>query len=157
MCITKLMVLAGLSLSVLAGPVLAQQNGGFTPQQLDEMSKQRMQELGPRNWGPPVPQSVVPKEDIRQPNELLVCMSADPWKNVYAAPNVSSGVIGKTLPEVAVKGATVKGFVPILFGPGRTGYVPAAEVRPFRSTVKPGATCTIAGVRPNGAAVFRMN
>ncbi|HUN42801.1 MAG TPA: hypothetical protein VMU81_21115, partial [Acetobacteraceae bacterium] len=91
MRITKLMVLAGVSLSVLGAPALAQQSGGFTPQQLDQMSKQRLQELGPRNWGPPVPQSAVPKADIRQPNELLVCMSADPWKNVYAAPTASSG------------------------------------------------------------------
>jgi hypothetical protein len=43
MRITKLVVLAGVSLCVLGGPVLAQQSGGFTPQQLDEMSKQRMQ------------------------------------------------------------------------------------------------------------------
>ncbi len=157
MRIAKLMVLAGVSLGVLGGPALAQQSGGFTPQQLDEMSEQRMQELGPRNWGPPVPQSAVPKEDVRQPSQLLVCMSSDPWKNVYSAPSASSAVIGKTLPEVAVKGATVDGYVPILFGPGTTGYVPAAEVRPFKSTVKPGATCTIAGVRPNGAAVFRLN
>ena len=64
MRITKLMVLARVSLSVLGGQVLAQQSGGFTPQQLDEMSKQRMQELGPRNWGPPPPQSSVPSQNL---------------------------------------------------------------------------------------------
>jgi hypothetical protein len=154
MRITKLMVLSGVSLGMLTGAAMAQQNGGFTPQQLDQMSKERMQELGPRNWGPPVPQSAVPKEDIRPPTELLVCMSADAWKDVYETPSQSSPVIGKTLPVVAVKGATVKGFVPILFGPGQTGYVPANEVRPYQSTLKPGSACSIAGVRPNGAAVF---
>lgn len=154
MRITRLIAVAGVGMSVLSGAVFAQQSGGFTPQQLDEMSKQRMWELGPRNWGPPVPQSAVPKEDIRPPRELLVCMSADPWRDVYQSPSQSAPVIGKTLPVVAVKGATVGGFVPILFGPGRTGYVPAREVRPFHSTLKPGSTCSIAGVRPNGAAVF---
>jgi len=156
MRITGLMVLAGLGLA-MAGQAMAQQSGGFTPEQLDQMSKQRMQAIGPRNWGPPVPQDAVPKQDTRPPSQLLVCMSADPWKNVYSGPSQSSPVIGKTLPEVAVKGATVAGFTPILFGPGRTGYVPASEVMPFHSTVKPGLTCSIAGVRPNGSAVFDLH
>jgi hypothetical protein len=157
MRITGMIVMAGLGLSVLGAQASAQQQGGFTPQQLDQMSKERMKELGPRNWGPPQPQSSIPAEKLTQPGQLLVCMSAVPWKHVYAAPSATASVIGATLPEVAVKGATVRGFVPILFGPGRTGYVPANEVSPFQSKLKPGSTCTVAGLRPNGAAVFDIH
>jgi hypothetical protein len=154
-----MMMVAAPGVAAMSVPAMAQQAGGYTPtpQQLDQMSKERMQAIGPRNWGPPVPQSAVPKEDIRPSNQLLVCMSADPWKPVYSRPSTSSGEIGKTLPQVAAKGATVDGFVPILFGPGRTGYVPASEVRPFQSTLKPGSTCTISGVRINGSAVFDLH
>jgi hypothetical protein len=42
--------LAVVGLACVAGQARAQQ-AGFTPQQLDEMSKQRMQAIGPRNWG----------------------------------------------------------------------------------------------------------
>jgi hypothetical protein len=155
MRISIITALAAVGLACMAGRAGAQQSG-FTPQQLDQMSKQRMQAIGPRNWGPPVPLSEVPKEDIRPPSRLLVCMSADPWKSVYAQPSTSAAVIGKTMDYVAVSGQTVKGFVPILFGPGKTGYVPQHEVRPFHSTVKAGLSCTISGVRPNGSAVFAI-
>ena len=97
------------------------------------------------------------KRISRPPNTLLVCMSADPWKPVYAQPNTSAPVIGKTLPQVAVSGRSINGFVPVLFGPGKTGYVPEAEVRPFQSDIKPGLSCTISGVRPNGSAVFNIH
>jgi hypothetical protein len=155
MRISIITALAAIGLLVASGQAGAQQSG-FTPQQLDQMSKQRMQATGPRNWGPPPPQSAIPKQDIRPSNRLLVCMSADPWKSVYAGPSSSAPVIGKTLPQVAVSGRTVDGFVPILFGPGKTGYVPQPEVRPFHSTVKAGLSCTISGVRPNGSAVFAI-
>jgi hypothetical protein len=152
-------IIAALCVVVLGGPALAQQAGTYTPtpQQLDQMSTERMQAIGPRNWGPPPPQSSIPQENLTQPQELLVCMSADPWKNVYASPSARSRVIGATLPEVAVKGREVDGFVPILFGPGRTGYVAANDVRPFQSKLKPGSTCTIVGLRPNGSAVFSIH
>ena len=156
MRITAIAALIICGLAAVARPAEAQQSG-FTPQQLDEMSKQRQQAVGPRDWGPPPPQSSLPKENLRPPNTLLVCMSADPWKPVYAQPNTSAPVIGKTLPQVAVSGRSVNGFVPVLFGPGKTGYVPEAEVRPFQSDIKPGLSCTISGVRPNGSAVFNIH
>ena len=158
MRIANIIALAGLGFAI-GGQALAQQTPGtpFTPQQLDQQSQERMNATGPRNWGPPPPQSSIPPEKLTQPDEMLVCMSSDPWKPVYSQPSSSGAVIGKTLLEVAVKGETVNGFVPILFGPGKTGYVPATEVRPFQSTIKPGLACSIAGLRPNGAAVFDIH
>lgn len=153
MRITKLMVLAGVSLSMLGGQATAQQSNGFTPQQLQQMWERDHQGQAPRNWGPPPPLSSVPSQHLRQPNELVVCMSIDQWESIYSGPSTTSAVIGKTPPEVAVKGASINGFVPVLFGPGRTGYVLAGEVRSFRSTIKPGLTCRVE-VRPNGSPVF---
>lgn len=156
MRIIAIAALTACSLTAVVVPAEAQQIG-LTPQQLDEMSRQRQQAVGPRNWGPPPPQSSIPKENLRPTGTLLVCMSADPWQPVYAQPDTSAPVIGKTLPQVAVSGRSVNGFVPMLFGPGKTGYVPEAEVRPFQSDIRPGLSCTISGVRPNGSAVFDIH
>jgi len=153
MRITKLMVLAGVSMSVLGSQAPAQQSNNFTPQQLQQMWERDHQGQGPRNWGPPPPLSSVPSQHLRQPNELVVCMSVDQWKPIYAHPSVGSRVVGETVQQVAVKGAEQNGFVPVLLGRGGTGYVPASEVRPFQSTIKPGLTCTVE-VRPDGSPVY---
>jgi hypothetical protein len=154
MRVTKLMVLAGVSLSVLGGPVLAQQNGGFTPQQLDDMSKERTQETGPRNWGPPPPQGSLPKETVIPLDGLWVCMGAQQWQPIYASPNKSSAVIGQTLSQVAVGGKELNSFDPVLVRAGRVGYVQASIVSPYASKLRPGSTCTVDGVQPNGALIF---
>jgi hypothetical protein len=153
MRITGMMVLTGLGLGVLGAQSMAQQSNNFTLQQLQQMWERDQQGSVHRNWGPPPPQSSVPSQHLSPPSGLVVCMSIDEWQPIYAAPSRTSSVIGRTLQEVAVKGASERGFVPILFGPGRTGYVSASEIRPFRSTIKPGLTCNVE-VRPDGAPVF---
>lgn len=155
MRITGMIVLAGLGLSALGGQVAAQQRNSFTLQQLQQMWDRDHQGRPPRNYGPPVPQSEVPSQHLRQPDGLVVCMSIKDWQPIFAGPSATSSVIGRTPQEVAVKGADEHGFVPILFGPGRTGYVPASEVRPYQSTVKPGLRCNVM-VRPDGSPVFDL-
>jgi hypothetical protein len=148
-------VLAGLSV-MLSGQAMAQQQpaGGFTPQQLDQMSQQRMQEEGPRNWGPPPPQSSIQPDKIIPVDGLWVCMSAKQWQPVYASPSASSPVIAKTLSQAAVGGREVNGFDPVLVRTGRIGYVAASNLSPFQSALRPGTTCTVEGVRLSGSIVF---
>src|SRR6266568_9490220 len=125
---------AGLAAVVAQGPALAQTaqgQGGLTPQELDKLSQQRQEELGPRNWGSPPPQSTVAQPALHQPKSLLVCMGTDAWQPIYAKPSTGAAVIGKTLPEIAVSGRNIDGFTPIVYGAGRTGYVPASAVHPF--------------------------
>lgn len=129
---------------------------GLAPQELDKLSQQRQDEVGPRNWGSPPPQSTVPQPAVQQPNTLLVCMGTDPWQPVYAKPSASSALIGKTLLEVAVSGRNVNGFAPIVFGAGKSGYIPEASLHPYTSSTNPGVTCQVTGVQPNGAVVFTI-
>ncbi len=152
--ISSMWTVATIGLVVLSVQARAQAPSGLTPQQLDQMSKERMQAIGPRNWGPPVPQSMVPKETVLPTKELWVCMSAEQWQPVYSGPSKSSPVIGETLSQEAVGGRYVNGFARVLFGSGKIGYVPAGQLRPFSSKLRPGSTCTVEGVRPNGAPVF---
>lgn len=154
MRITRWTVLAGIGWSVLAAQAPAQRAPGFTPQQLDQMSRQRMEEQGPRNWGPPPPQDSPPGETIIPLDGLWVCMSARQWQPIYASPDRSSAVIGKTLSQVAVGGKAVGDFDPVLVRAGRIGYVEAAIVTPYNSGLRPGSTCTVQGVRPGGMVVF---
>ena len=83
-------------------------------------------------------------------------MSIKQWSPIYEEPNASSQVVGKTLPQVAVTGATVNEFVPILMGRGGKGYVPAGEVTPFRSTIKAGLTCNVE-LRTDGSPVYDIH
>jgi hypothetical protein len=143
------------SLALTDRQVGAQQiQSGFTPQQLDQMSRDRQQEIGPRNWGPPPPQTSLPKETILPAKELWVCMSVAQWQPIYAAPNKSAPQIGKTLSQAAVSGRNVDGFARVLIGGGKIGYVPADQLRPYTSETRPGSTCIVEGVRPNGSPVF---
>ena len=153
MRIAGVMVLAGLGMA-MAGQALAQQTGGFTPQQLDQMSKQRTEEQGPRNWGPPPPQSSIPKQTVIPLTGLWVCMSAEQWQPIYASPSKSAAVIGKTLSQAAVGGKQINGFDPVLVRAGRVGYVPAGILSTYSSKLRPGSTCTVEGVSANGALVF---
>lgn len=134
----------------------AQQQPGFTPQQLDEMSRERMEHSPPRNYGPPVPQGMVPADNLHQPTELLECMGIKQWEPIYAAPSANSPVIGKTLSQIAAGGGSSHGFARVLNGAGRPGYVPVSALGPYHNAFNPGATCTLKGLRANGSPVFSI-
>ena len=154
-------ILAAVAAGLLAGGVphaQAQQRPGqqpgFTPQELDRMSQQRMEETGPVDHGPPVPLSSVPKLQLFQPAEPWICKSTNPWQPVYSEPSLTAPTFGQTQSHVAVGGRTQNGFARILFPNGKIGWIPANQVRPFVSDVKPGLACQVSGVRANGAPVF---
>jgi hypothetical protein len=158
MRISVIAIWATVGLVALAGQSGAQQNqSGFTPQQLDEMSKQRQEQIGPRNWGPPPPQSSIPKDTILPTKDLWVCMSTDAYQPVFAEPSTKAPVIGQTLTQVAVSGPYVDGFAKVLHYNGKVGYVPKNDIRPFKSEIKAGLSCSISGVRPNGTPVFDIH
>lgn len=158
-------ILAAVSACLLAGGVphaqaqaQAQQRQGqqpgFTPQELDRMSQQRMEETGRVDHGPPVPLSSVPKLQLFQPAEPWVCKGTEDWLPIYAAPSKGSAVIGKTLSAIAVGGRNVNGFSRVLANGGQIGYVPSDTIHEYRSELRPGSTCLVEGVRANGAPVF---
>ena len=127
---------------------------GFTPQELDRMSQQRMEERGRVDHGPPVPLSSVPGVQLFQPPEPWVCKGTADWQPIYAAPSKGSAVVGKTLDAIAVGGRNVNGFSRVLTSGGQIGYVPSNTIHEYRSDVNPGSTCSVKGVRANGAPVF---
>jgi hypothetical protein len=154
-------ILAAVAASLLAGGLphaQAQQRPGqqpgFTPQELDRMSEQRMQEMGRVDHGPPVPLSSVPKVQLFQPAEPWICKSTKPWQPVYSEPRLGAPTLGETQSHVAVGGRSQNGFARILFPNGKIGWIPANQVHDFVSDVKPGATCQVDGVRANGGPVF---
>jgi len=153
-------ILAAVAVSLLVGGLphaQAQQRPGqqpgFTPQELDRMSQQRMEEMGPVDHGPPPPSSL-PRLQLFQPAEAWLCKGTEAWQPIYSAPSRSAAVIGKTLPAIAVGGRNVSGFSRILSNGGHIGYVPSETIHEYRSDVAPGTTCSIEGVRANGAPVF---
>lgn len=134
----------------LAAAGLANAQSAFTPQELDKLSRDNAA-TNPKR-APSA--STAPHTDTIVPLAGYACMGIEPWQPVYAAPDAKSPQIGKTQMQIAVSGKQVQGFDEVLFYNGRHGFVPAAQVHPFKSDVRPGGTCSIAGARPNGAPVF---
>jgi hypothetical protein len=143
---SKILVLAG----CLAAAGLAHAQSAFTPQELDKLSRDNAA-TSPRPTPPP---PLAAETDAIVPLAGYSCMGIKPWQPVYAAPDAKSPQIGKTQTQIAVSGKQVQGFDEVLFYNGRHGFVPAVQIHPFKSDVRPGGTCSIAGVRPNGAPVF---
>ena len=138
----------------LAGQVHAQ---GFTPQELDRMSKEKLDSgtYRDRLGGAPPPQSSIPRDVLRQPQGLWVCMSTDEGLPILAAPQAGAARIGTSSGQVAA-GSDRGAFSSVLYREGTVGYVPKSAVRPYKNEFNPRATCTVAGIRANGAIVFSV-
>jgi len=157
-------ILAAVSACVLAGGLphaqaqqrQGQQQPGFTSQELDRMSQQRMEERGRVDHGPPPPLSSVPKEQLFQPAEPWICKSTQDGLPIYSQPSASSPKMGETMSQVAVGGRSQNGFARILFPNGRIGWLRADQVRDYVNQFNPSATCQVKGVRADGGPVFSV-
>lgn len=142
------MTLAALGLSGLAHAE------GFTPQELDRMSKERLDHGDFRKFAaPPAPSTVYQTVPLHQPQGLWVCMSTDAYAPILSEPRTGSPVIGQSAGEVAA-GADRGGYTSVLFHEGVIGWVPKSAVRPYRNEFNPRASCRVGGIRPNGVVTF---
>ena len=135
----------------LAGVAHAQ---GFTPQELDRMSKERLDNGDFRRFAaPPTPSTITRPVPLHPAKGLWVCMSTDPYIRILAAPHVGAAAIGQSVGEVAA-GQDRGGYTSVLFHEGRIGWVPTSSVRPYHNDFNTQATCTVGGIRPNGVVTF---
>lgn len=147
-----------LTLALILGPTVSTalaQTPSFTPQQLDQMSQERQQELGPRNWGPPpkVTAGAIPVYPTPVP---VVCVSpAHDFEPIYAEPNPASAQIGLAGPQIAVTHEVRNGWRQVLHA-GRTfGWIPNADVVAYRPLVPTSwSHCTVAGENATGLILF---
>ena len=113
----------------------------FDPSFLDRMAEERNAAKVP---GKPITLPPAPHQVLTQPRQLLVCMSVPAWSPILAAPRPDAPVIGRTTSAVAASMNTVAGYAEVVpFTSHSVGYVSKALLSPFRSTVKPGTTCTV--------------
>lgn len=127
---------------------------GFTPQELDRLSKQNLNSGAFRNLGAGSPPSTTYQTvPLHQPRGLWVCKSTDAYANILAEPRAGAPVVGKSVGEVAA-GADRAGYTSILVREGTVGWLPVSAVRPYQNEFNPRATCKVGGIRPNGAVTF---
>lgn len=140
--------------AALSGQAHAQ---GFTPQELDRMSQEKLNSGAYRDrlGGTPPPQSSVRRDALHEPQGLWVCMSTDEGLPILASPQAGAPKIGVSSGQIAA-GADRGAFTSVLYREGTIGYVPKAAVRPYQNQFNPHATCTVAGVRANGVLVFSV-
>jgi hypothetical protein len=129
---------------------------GFTPQELDRMSKERLDNGAFRNFAaPPAPSTAYKPVPLHQPKGIWLCMSVTPYIPVLAEPRAGAAVIGQTYGQLAA-GEARNGYTSALIREGIVGYVPTTDVRPYHNEFDPKTTCTVGGIRPNGMVTFHL-
>ena len=136
-----------------ATPAVQAHAQGFTPQELDRMSQERSNARSHPDPGPRPAPGNQPREALRQPPGLWVCMSTDQYIPVLGAPSANARQIGMSSGRIAA-GPNQGDYTSVLFAEGKVGYVPKAAVRPYHNQLNPRATCTVAGFKPSGVVQF---
>jgi len=126
---------------------------GFTDQELERMSQERLRDMPKRDWGPPVPQSAVPRgpklSPLPEPATCLSTTSED--EPILASPNFEAKRIGIAPGRIAATGLHRGAFTKVLYTGTRTGWVATAHLVPFHATGGGSATlCFVSGVAPHG-------
>ena len=60
----------------------------------------------------------------------------------------------RTQPQIAASNGWVNGYAEVLFYNGKIGFVPSSQIKPYHSDLRPGSTCTVAGLRLDGSPAF---
>ena len=130
---------------------------GFTPQELDRMSKERLDNGAFRNFAaPPAPPTAFKPIPLHQPKGIWICMSVAPDIAILAEPRAGAAVIGQTYGRLAA-GEARNGYTSVLIHEGMVGYVPTANVHPYHNEFEPATTCTVEGLRANGVVQFKLS
>lgn len=149
-------IFAVASLVVLGGSALAQtqdnQNIGALTKQLNKLSNENSAILH-RNFGPPPPQSAIPKTQYTPVPGFWKCVGADASKPIRSAPDRNAPQIGLTMNWVAA-GPSLHGYTKLYLARGKIGYLSDRYIHPFFDKFAPSDTCTFEGVQTNGLDLF---
>lgn len=149
-------VMGLVALQACAQPRTPAPGTGFTSQELDRMSKEKLDAGAYRGFASgPTPRVTAAPVQVRQPRGLWVCRSTDADLPILATPNSSSLPIGRSDGQVAA-GTDTGTYTSILVREGRIGYIPTASVRPYQNEFNPRASCSVAGFRPDGMLQFSV-
>ncbi|CDG41037.1 MULTISPECIES: hypothetical protein [Asaia] len=151
--------------AVLPHETMAQTNPagaqkGFTDQELERMSQERLRDMPKRDWGPPVPQSAVPHgpklSPLPEPATCLSTTSED--EPILASPNFDAKRIGIAPGRIAATGVHRGAFTKVLYTGTRRGWIPTSHLVPFRATGGGSATlCAVSGVAPDGMIAYHVD
>ena len=125
-----------------------------SPEELDRLSAQRQQEIGPRDWGKPIdPPPAAPLHPLPQP---ATCMSPrTDFEPVYAGPSARSHQIGVAAPQIAVTDTTVAGWTKIIRNATTMAWIPSRDVVPYKPSQADHPTgCKVEGIRDDGVVIF---
>lgn len=86
----------------------------------------------------------------------LTCLGTDEGLQVLAAPDAAAPQIGLSFGYVAAGSVREHGYREVVHYNGRHGWVRDDALHAYASTVRPGASCSVTGLRPNGSPVFHI-
>lgn len=122
---------------------------------LDRLSQERQEDIGTRNWGPPVnpPAQASTEKPLPMP---ATCMSpASETSPLYAAPNVHARKVGQAGFQLAVTDNEVKGWRQVLLNGIHTAWIPSSELGPYKPlNPEHPVGCVVTGERADGTVLF---
>lgn len=151
MSLRSMLTLTLLASSLFVEHALAQD---VQPAELDRLSAERQEAIGPRDWGPPA--ASAPEPPLMPLGGHVTCMSPRmEFEPVYAGPNAETKQVGVAPPQLAVTTTTSGGWTRILRGYGKAAWIPTEDLQPWTSTTaSPGTRCTVAGMRPSDGMII---
>ncbi|BBC81858.1 SH3 domain-containing protein [Acetobacter orientalis] len=151
MSLRSMLTLSLLAGSLFAGHVRAQD---VSPSELDRISAERQEAIGPRDWGPPV--AAAPEAPLMPLGGHVTCMSPRmEFEPVYAGPGADTKQVGVATPQIAVTSTTSGGWTRILRAYGKAAWIPTQDLQPWTSTTaSAGTRCVVAGMRPSDGMIL---
>jgi hypothetical protein len=125
-----------------------------SPAELDRLSAERQEAIGPRDWGPPV--AAAPEAPLMPLGGQVTCMSPRmEFEPVYAGPGAETKQVGVAPPQLAVTTTTSGGWTRILRAYGKAAWIPTEDLQPWTSTTASAGThCTVAGMRSSDGMIL---
>lgn len=124
--------------------------------QLDRDAMDRAEHGPARNWGPPVPQSLIAQPKMLPLPIHATCMGAQDDSVILAEPAPGSKPIGTTTDAIADTGVVQNGYHQVLYHGRTTGWVLGSLVHPYRNQFNPAARCRLMGENEHGAVGFSI-
>lgn len=126
-----------------------------SPGELDRLSQERMQEIGPRDWGAPVnpPAMVDTEKTLPVP---VSCMSPqDETTPLYSAPNINAPKVGQAGSQLAVTSKELNGWRQVLLNGTHMAWIPSNLIGPYKPlNPEHPVGCIVTGERNDGTVLF---
>lgn len=145
-------VAAAITLMGIAPPAFAQH---ATPGDLDRLSQERMEDIGPRDWGTPVNPPATANTEKALPVSVSCMSPLDETTPLYSAPNINATKLGRAGSQLAVTSTEVNGWRQVLLNGTHMAWIQTSLIGPYKPlNPEHPVGCIVTGERADGTVLF---